>query len=280
VFQGWGSVAVQGTGGLFKTTDRGLNWTKISNEFRVNSVTIAPNNPNILYYTTETKGLWYSTNATSVAPTFSVVTSYPFRQPMRTFFNPNNQDEVWITSFGAGMKVGTSVLPLAIQLLDFKGVVEKNTTLLNWEITNNNTLNHFEIEKSNDGTRFETIGKRPFSKENNYQFKDFSFQKNAFYRLKILENDGHFTYSKIIFLAKESNDEIVVFPNPTTGMVTLETETLAEFKTLPTLYTLYNSVGQILLQGENLPEQLDLQAFMNGVYFLKVGEKTVRIVKN
>ncbi len=277
VFQGWGSVAVQGTGGLFKTTDRGLTWTKISTEFRVNSATVAPNNPNILYYTTETKGLWYSTNVTSSTPTFSVVSSYPFRQPMRTFFNPNNQDEVWITSFGAGMKFGTSILPLAIQLFDFKGVVEKNKALLNWEINDTKSLKQFEIEKSSDGTHFEKIGNVSFSKQTNYEFKDFLFQKSAFYRLKIMENDGHFTYSKIIFLVKEYPDEIVVYPNPTTGILTSR---LSEFETLPTLaYTLYNSVGQVVLQGETLPEQIDLQGFMNGIYFLKVGEKKIKIVK-
>ena len=57
VFQGWGDVAMQGTGGLYRTKDKGINWTKISNEFRVNSISIHPTQPNIAYYTTETNGL-------------------------------------------------------------------------------------------------------------------------------------------------------------------------------------------------------------------------------
>jgi hypothetical protein len=35
-----------------------------------------------------------------------LVTSYPFRQPQRVFFNPFNPDEMWVTSFGNGMKSG------------------------------------------------------------------------------------------------------------------------------------------------------------------------------
>jgi hypothetical protein len=39
-------------------------------------------------------------------PTWTLVASYPFRQPERVFFNPYNQNEMWVTSFGNGMKVG------------------------------------------------------------------------------------------------------------------------------------------------------------------------------
>src|SRR4030095_5768372 len=35
-------------------------------------------------------------------------TSYPFRQPERVFFNPNNSGEVWVTSFGNGIRIGSS----------------------------------------------------------------------------------------------------------------------------------------------------------------------------
>jgi hypothetical protein len=61
-----------------------------------------------MYLTTETEGLWYSSNITSSTPTFSAVTSYPFRQPERVFFNPYNPNEIWITSFGNGLRVGTT----------------------------------------------------------------------------------------------------------------------------------------------------------------------------
>ncbi len=106
VFQGWGNVAMQGTGGLYRTRDKGLTWSKISNEFRVNSASVHPRNPDLVYYTTETNGLWYSTNATDATPTFNRVASYTFRHPMRVFFNPYNLREVWVTSFGNGMKIG------------------------------------------------------------------------------------------------------------------------------------------------------------------------------
>lgn len=109
VFSGWGG-APNGLGGLYKTTNRGSSWTKLTNAAaidRVTSCTFNPNDPNQIYMTTETNGLWISTNINAASPSFSLVSSYPFQQPERVFFNPYNTNELWVTSFGNGMKMGT-----------------------------------------------------------------------------------------------------------------------------------------------------------------------------
>jgi hypothetical protein len=61
-----------------------------------------------MYLTTENEGLWYSSNINTLAPVFAAVTSYPFRQPERVFFNPYNPSEIWVTSFGNGLRVGNT----------------------------------------------------------------------------------------------------------------------------------------------------------------------------
>jgi len=104
-YNGWGGPP-NGLGGLYKTTDRGNSWTRLSSMEGVTSVTFNPGNPDQLFVATEIDGLLSSTDINSVAPTFQSVTGYPFRQPHRIFFNPYNSNEVWISSFGNGMKVG------------------------------------------------------------------------------------------------------------------------------------------------------------------------------
>lgn len=108
VFSGWGG-APNGLGGLYKTTNRGTNWTKLtaSTIDRVTSITFNPTNANQIYLTTEGQGLWICSNINAATPTFTVVDSYPFQQPERVFFNPFNTNELWVTSFGNGMKMGT-----------------------------------------------------------------------------------------------------------------------------------------------------------------------------
>jgi hypothetical protein len=107
VFSGWGGPP-NGLGGLYKTTDRGNSWVKLTgSQFdRVTSITHNPLNTNQAYLTTETQGLWVSNNMNTVTPAWELVNSYPFRQPERVFFNPFNQNEMWVTSFGNGMKAG------------------------------------------------------------------------------------------------------------------------------------------------------------------------------
>jgi hypothetical protein len=118
VFSGWGGPP-NGLGGLYRTTNRGTSWTKINNQDRVTSITFSPVNQDIAYMTTETQGLWYSSNISAANPSFTQVASYPFRQPERVFFNPNNYNEIWITSFGGGLRVGnilTGIKTISIEI--------------------------------------------------------------------------------------------------------------------------------------------------------------------
>ncbi len=120
VFSGWGGAA-NNLGGLYKTTNAGVSWTKIKSSDGITSVTFSPSDPNVIYFTGETTGLWYSNNRNSGNPAFSQVVSYPFRQPMRVFFNPNDTTEVWVSSFGNGMRVGKTGMviqkPAAVTLI-------------------------------------------------------------------------------------------------------------------------------------------------------------------
>ena len=113
VFSGWGG-APNGLGGLYRTTNRGVSWTRLNTLDRVTSCTINPLNANELYLTTETQGLWSSTNITSASPAFTQVPGYPFRQPERVFFNPYKPSEMWVTSFGNGLRMGSTTAPTSL----------------------------------------------------------------------------------------------------------------------------------------------------------------------
>jgi hypothetical protein len=116
VFSGWGGPP-NGLGGLYRTTNRGVAWTRLNSLDRVTSCAFNPLNTNELFLTTETDGLWYSTNIHNPAPAFLQSASYPFRQPERLFFNPYQPAELWVTSFGHGLMVGsTQSLPGTLQI--------------------------------------------------------------------------------------------------------------------------------------------------------------------
>ncbi|MEI6816220.1 MAG: T9SS type A sorting domain-containing protein, partial [Bacteroidota bacterium] len=105
VFSGWGGPP-NGLGGLYRTTNRGTSWTRINAQDRVYSITFDPTHSGQAYMTTETNGLWFTTNINAATPTFTQVAGYPFRQPNRVYFNPYNTNQVWVNSFGNGLRIG------------------------------------------------------------------------------------------------------------------------------------------------------------------------------
>ena len=106
VWSGWGGPS-SGLGGIYRTRDRGNTWNRVREFERASSLAIDPNQRNKMYVTTETEGLWFSSNGNNDVPQFDWVESYPFRQPERVFFNPFNPNEIWVCSFGNGIRVGT-----------------------------------------------------------------------------------------------------------------------------------------------------------------------------
>jgi len=119
VHSGWGGAA-NNKGGIYRTTDRGQNWNQINSSYRVESVTVNPINPDEIYYTTEADGLWFSDNGTLPNPTFSLVEAYNFQHPMRVIYNPFDNTEVWVTSFGNGLKVSVDSTTNSISQMNIK----------------------------------------------------------------------------------------------------------------------------------------------------------------
>lgn len=104
VFSHWGSAPNE-VGGLYRTFNRGVSWARINGLYRVESVVSHPADPDIAYLSTETAGLWRTDNLTAADPEFALVDGYPFRHPVRMFFNPHDDEELWVTSFGNGLRV-------------------------------------------------------------------------------------------------------------------------------------------------------------------------------
>jgi photosystem II stability/assembly factor-like uncharacterized protein len=166
VYSGWGGPP-NGLGGLYTTTNRGLAWTWLNTNDGVSSCAFNPLNSNELYVTTEDEGLLFSGNINSASPAFSQVASYPFGQPERVFFNPYNPSEMWVTSFGNGIRVGSTLpSPGTLQLTaPHGGAAQLNlrqatpgaaysilasTNLINWTSLGTNTAGTNGVLEFND----------------------------------------------------------------------------------------------------------------------------------
>lgn len=103
----WQIFNNQGNGGVYKTTDRGVTWTRIYAHEMTESLTISPSVAGRAYVTVENEGLFFTENLGAATPTFQRVNSYGWWRPKRVFFNPYNPCEVWVTSMGGGLWKGS-----------------------------------------------------------------------------------------------------------------------------------------------------------------------------
>jgi len=225
VFSGWGG-APNGLGGLYKTTNRGSSWTKLTgSQFdRVTSITFNPTQTTQAYLTTETQGLWISNDMNNTTPTWSLVSDYSFRQPERVFFNPYNTNEVWVTSFGNGLKMTTLGTTLPIRLLSFSGNRVNDKIDLKWITASEDAGDKFYVERSTDGLHFENIGTMDANKTFTYGLTDLNASPVLYYRLKISSITGRSFYSNTILLKKniDATNEIKLLNNPVSSSIPLQ----------------------------------------------------------
>ena len=257
VFSGWGG-APNGLGGLYKTTNRGTSWTKLTGtQFdRVTSISFNPATLNQAYLTTETQGLWISNNMNTATPSWSLVNAYPFRQPERVFFNPYNANEVWVSSFGNGLKLGTSA-PIPVRLISFTGNRQQDQSNLHWTTANEDRADYFELERSIDGYHFEKIGTIQANGTNKYDFNENITGALLYYRLKLITASGNSSYSNTIVFRNSKTDYVRLMQNPAHENIMLQ---IALQKTQPLQFSLKDISGKTLVQ-----QQFNLNAGINQV---------------
>jgi hypothetical protein len=170
------------------------------------------------YLTTEVQGLWISNNMNAPTPSWSLVSNYDFRQPERVFFNPFNANEVWVSSFGNGLKVGLISGALPVKLITFNGNRDNDISRLQWVTSNEVTGDRFEIERSINGLSYFPIGsmKSKGLLHNEYKFADTLPAQRIFYRLKIYSAAGNHFYSPVIVFNNSNalNNYVRLLENP------------------------------------------------------------------
>lgn len=121
--------------------------------------------------------------------------------------------------------------PLPVKYISFTGVSINNSSVLNWITASETNNKEFAIERSFDGSNFEIIGKVKgngnVSTTSNYTFIDalnnVSKTSTIFYRLKQIDFDGQFDYSKTIQINNDSKLIVELSPNPVNDKLNIVT---------------------------------------------------------
>ncbi|TAG37766.1 MAG: T9SS C-terminal target domain-containing protein, partial [Cytophagia bacterium] len=127
---------------------------------------------------------------------------------------------------GIGVGDPSSPAPLPVSLTTFTAQRQnENQVKLTWITTSETNNQGFDIEKSKDANNFEKIafvdglGNSIVGKT--YTFVD-NQKEGTYYRLKQKDFNGNFDYSAIRFVEGSDDNNLIIFPNPTLGTVSLK----------------------------------------------------------
>jgi len=193
----------------------------------------------------------------------------------------------WITSgainSGTCSNVICSALPLPVELIDFYGKMVDNEINLNW--TTASELNNlgFEIHKSGNGRDWQIIdfieGQGTTNEAQEYQYKDLnSYARINYYRLKQIDFDGAFEFSKTISIEYKGKNEIIkVYPNPSNRVVNIQLDNpLSQRMEIRIVDNVGRTVWESGLIEDALNWRKEIEIKRNGIYFIttQIGNET------
>ncbi|GLU52495.1 hypothetical protein Dfri01_19560 [Dyadobacter frigoris] len=239
-----------------------------------------------------TGGIWaYLTSAN--------VTKVPFDKGYYAEIQIKDFSEFWFNT-GGGLQNGA----LPVELLSFTvtkkpGNDNPDQVIAGWITTSETNTDYFEIERV-QGTgaftrnQFKKIGEVTAAgnstNEQQYSFTDISpdLSSTNYYRLKMIDKDGSFQYSRIQSVYFDTKADWRTYPNPTNSIVNVifqaDVSTLVQIKT-------FDIHGNLALQtnlnaiGSEQKMQIDLSGhqFAPGLYLIEVTsqrqKKVFRIMK-
>jgi len=136
---------------------------------------------------------------------------------------------------------------LPLTLLSFDGNDVNGKVSLQWSSANETNTSKFIIESSADGKTFATIGTVAAHGAGNYSFTDVELlQGLIYYRLKMVDKDGGYTYSKVVeVLPIDNRLQMAVFPNPAKDVLTMQVN---HKKTETLTIQVIDILGRVLIQ--------------------------------
>lgn len=116
--------------------------------------------------------------------------------------------------------------PLPVKLVSFVATRGNRENILEWRTVQEASFSHFELQRSINGRDFIEIA-RVIGGSSTYRYDDNSFEKAVnYYRLKMIDRDGAFSYSEIRKINNSGEMEFAIYPNPAKELLNVKIESL------------------------------------------------------
>jgi len=208
-------------------------------------------------------------------------------------FNGSNSGTppMYYGTITVGTPIPISFLP--VELTEVKAYADGEVNIIQWKTESEANSQYHIVERSADGIdNWTEVGRKlaagTTQVKQEYNLEDERPLPMSYYRLKLMDFDGKFEYSKVVSVERRSNDFGVVnlFPMPTSDKVTMQVN-LPEFTNVKMSITDVNGrllqVSDLELEKGVSEVKVDLTRFAAGTYFVKldngVRQLTEQVVK-
>jgi Secretion system C-terminal sorting domain len=162
---------------------------------------------------------------------------------------------------------------LPVVLSRFYIVCSGNKTILNWQTAQEVNSNHFEIEYSLDGLSYTNAG-TVTAKGNSNTSTDYKFaapdNRGKYYRLKMVDKDGHFAYSDIAAIDCGTTPILFnLYPNPCTDKIIIQLPVTYHNSTVTISAISGKTIYQQTIKPGNSRFTINVGALANGLYLLE-----------
>lgn len=159
---------------------------------------------------------------------------------------------------------------LPVKMVSLYGQREHNTNVLRWQVSQEVNLEKYEIEYSENGYHWELAGAiLPEGSYSIYEFKHLSDQKIVYYRIKMVDNDSHFEYSKIINIINKTSIEVWSILS---NLVSDDLQIYGDIHCVDCKIIIYDISGKVLIQEKILSQThiVNLSNLMDGQYVCRI----------
>ncbi len=189
--------------------------------------------------------------------------------------------------------IGSQGGPVPVKFTSFKAnLLNAGTASVKWTTEAEIDNDHFEVQRSDDGIHFIMRGKvngnGSTTVSHSYEFTDVLNTSSAivYYRLKIIDTDGKFSYSKIVAIklnGSMSVENFNVFPNPfITDMkvaITSQSDVTATFRVISFDGKELVRRMAAVQKGDNIIVLKDFGVLPKGSYILEVTTGTDKLIR-
>lgn len=267
---------------LYRTSDGGETWTEVAyaGAFTGASMALVPGTNTVVCSNGIFIGPTGTSYSTDFGDTWTEIDVDPGGVLLHTEVGFFDATHGWTGQYTAnaadpgGMyKWDETSQILPITLSYFSAAKTASSAILKWGTASEFNFSHFVIERSINGKDFKEIGrvmgKGSSNKAASYSYEDLQYEKSMnYYRLKIVNKDGSFNYSKAENVDFSALPSVKVFPIPARDKIFIEGVSTAD----ATVYTIIDINGKVIKQvtasGSNY--SINIESLATGTYYLRI----------